>query len=90
MTTCGAVRTMAQTPPGLQVNVPRVRANIDAVRAVLPPDAADEWFSPALAEHAVPLNAHLMGRGSVCLKGLQQDATTPYSLEHGQPPPRAG
>lgn len=51
----GAVHAMAQMLPGLQVDVPRMRANIDAVRAVLPLDAADEWFNPALAEHAAQL-----------------------------------
>ena len=55
MTAHGAVHAMAQMLPGLQVDVPRMRANIDAVRAVLPPDAANEWFNPALAEHAAQL-----------------------------------
>jgi 3-carboxy-cis,cis-muconate cycloisomerase len=27
-------------------------ANLQALRAVLPAEAADEWFSPALALHA--------------------------------------
>jgi 3-carboxy-cis,cis-muconate cycloisomerase len=49
------VQAMAHMLPGLQVDVPRMRANIDAVRAVLPAEAADEWFSPALAQHAAQL-----------------------------------
>ena len=55
MSAHGAVRAMAKMLPGLQVDVPRMRANIDAVRAVLPADAADEWFNPALAVHAAQL-----------------------------------
>ena len=51
----GAVHAMAQMLPGLQVDVVRMRANIDAVRAVLPQDAANEWFNPALADHAAQL-----------------------------------
>ena len=51
----GAVQAMAHMLPGLQVDTLRMRANIDAVRAVLPVDMADEWFSPALADHAAQL-----------------------------------
>ena len=55
MATHGAVQAMAHMLPGLQVDTLRMRANIDAVRAVLPVDMADEWFSPALADHAAQL-----------------------------------
>jgi 3-carboxy-cis,cis-muconate cycloisomerase len=47
-----AVRAMAQTLAGLQVDAPRMRANIDQVRRALPPQAAQEWFDPALARFA--------------------------------------
>jgi 3-carboxy-cis,cis-muconate cycloisomerase len=47
-----AVRAMAQTLVGLQVDAPRMRANIEQVRRVLPPQAAQEWFDPGLARFA--------------------------------------
>jgi 3-carboxy-cis,cis-muconate cycloisomerase len=47
-----AVRAMAQTLAGLQVDVPRMRANIEQVRRALPPQAAQEWFDPGLARFA--------------------------------------
>jgi 3-carboxy-cis,cis-muconate cycloisomerase len=43
---------MAQTLAGLQVDVPRMRANIEQVRRALPPQAAQEWFDPGLARFA--------------------------------------
>ena len=46
---------MAQALPGLQVDTQRMRANLDAVRATLPPKTADEWFNPALAQQAADL-----------------------------------
>ena len=55
MTTHSAVHAMANLLPGLQVNTARMRANIDAVRASLPPEAASAWFDPALADHAAQL-----------------------------------
>lgn len=48
----GSARALGSALPGLQVNAARMRANIDALRAELPKEAADEWFDPALAEHA--------------------------------------
>jgi 3-carboxy-cis,cis-muconate cycloisomerase len=48
----GSARAMAQALPGLQVDTGRMLANLHALRAVLPAEAADEWFSPALALHA--------------------------------------
>jgi 3-carboxy-cis,cis-muconate cycloisomerase len=57
MSAHGSVRAMAQALGGLQVDTARMRANLDALRAVLPPEAADEWFNPALAEHAARLTA---------------------------------
>jgi 3-carboxy-cis,cis-muconate cycloisomerase len=47
-----AVRAMAQTLAGLQVDAPRMRANIEQVRRALPPQAAQEWFDPGLARFA--------------------------------------
>ena len=52
MSAHGSARAMALALAGLQVDAPRMRANLDALRAVLPLDAAQEWFSPALAEQA--------------------------------------
>ncbi|WP_372824040.1 3-carboxy-cis,cis-muconate cycloisomerase [Polaromonas sp.] len=48
----GSAHAMAEALAGLQVNTPRMRANIDTLRAELPADAADEWFSMALAAQA--------------------------------------
>ncbi len=48
----GSAHAMAEALAGLQVNTPRMRANIDTLRAALPADAADEWFSMALAAQA--------------------------------------
>lgn len=55
MSAHGSARAMAQALPGLQVDTQRMRANLDALRAVLPAQAADEWFSPELARHAAEL-----------------------------------
>jgi 3-carboxy-cis,cis-muconate cycloisomerase len=55
MSAHGSVRAMAQALPGLQVDTQRMRANLDALRAVLPAQAAEEWFSPELARHAAEL-----------------------------------
>ncbi|MES1163367.1 MAG: lyase family protein, partial [Rhizobacter sp.] len=52
MSAHGSVRALAGALPGLQVDVARMRANIDRLRAQIPKDAADEWFDPALAQHA--------------------------------------
>ena len=48
----GSAHAMAQALPGLQVDTARMLANLEALRTVLPAEAADEWFSPALALHA--------------------------------------
>jgi 3-carboxy-cis,cis-muconate cycloisomerase len=52
MSALGSARAMAQALPGLQVDTARMLANLNDLRVVLPADAADEWFSPALALHA--------------------------------------
>ena len=48
----GSARALATALPGLRIDAPRMRANIDRLRAELPASAADEWFDPALAAHA--------------------------------------
>lgn len=55
MSAHGAARSMARTLPGLRVDTRRMRANLDAVRSSLPADAAETWFSPALAQQAAKL-----------------------------------
>ncbi|MDO9402563.1 MAG: 3-carboxy-cis,cis-muconate cycloisomerase [Polaromonas sp.] len=55
MSAHGSVRAMALVLPGLQVDTTRMRVNLDTLRAVLPAEAADEWFDPALAQHAAQL-----------------------------------
>jgi 3-carboxy-cis,cis-muconate cycloisomerase len=55
MSAHGSARAMAQALPGLQVDTGRMRANVDALRAVLPAEAAEEWFSPGLAQGAAQL-----------------------------------
>ena len=52
MSAQGSAHAMAQALPGLQVDTARMLTNLQALRAVLPAEAADEWFSPALALHA--------------------------------------
>jgi 3-carboxy-cis,cis-muconate cycloisomerase len=59
MSAHGAARAMAEALPGLQVDTVRMRVNLDTLRAVLPQDAADEWFDPALAQQAGQ-TAHLL------------------------------
>ena len=67
MSAHGSARAMAQVLPGLQVDTARMRANLETLRAALPWDAAEEWFSPSLAE-----NAALLTRAQV--KTLKQKA----------------
>lgn len=68
MSAHGSVRAMAQALPGLQVDTQRMSANLEALRAVLPADAADEWFNPALARHASAL-AHAQADAVEALLG---------------------
>lgn len=68
MSAHGSVRAMAQALPGLQVDTQRMSANLDALRSVLPADAADEWFNPALARHASAL-AHAQADAVEALLG---------------------
>jgi 4-carboxymuconolactone decarboxylase len=55
MSAHGSVRAMAQALPGLQVDTKRMRANLDTLRAELPADAADEWFTPNWPKQAAGL-----------------------------------
>lgn len=55
MSVHGSARAMAQALPGLQVDTQRMRANLDALRAVLPAGLAGECFDPALAQQAAAL-----------------------------------
>ncbi|MFM8623506.1 MAG: lyase family protein [Betaproteobacteria bacterium] len=52
MSAHGALRAMAQMLPALQVDTARMRGNIESLRAVLPKEAAQEWFALDLAEQA--------------------------------------
>ena len=52
MSAHGSVRAMANALPGLQVDAARMHSNIDRLRAELPQDVADEWFSVDLADDA--------------------------------------
>ena len=52
MSAHGSARALAGALPGLAIDVARMRANIDTLRGELPKAAADEWFDPALAQHA--------------------------------------
>lgn len=52
MSVHGSARAMSQALVGLQVDTQRMQANINAVRDELPAEVADEWFNPALAQHA--------------------------------------
>ena len=49
MSAHGSLHALAGALPGLQIDVARMRANIDHLRSELPQQAADEWFDPALA-----------------------------------------
>lgn len=51
----GSLRAMATALPGLRVDAQRMQHNIDAVRAGLAPQAAQEWFDPSLVDAAALL-----------------------------------
>jgi len=55
MSAHGAAHAMAQVVSDLQVDAPRMRANLDAVRATLPAKDAATWFSADLNQHAAEL-----------------------------------
>jgi 3-carboxy-cis,cis-muconate cycloisomerase len=55
LTVQGSAHALAGALPGLNVDVARMRANIDRLRAELPVQAADEWFDPALADGAAEI-----------------------------------
>ena len=70
MSAHGAARAMALALPSLQVDTGRMRANLDAVRAVLPADAAAEWFDPSLAVQASQQAKALVASQSAKLAAL--------------------
>jgi 3-carboxy-cis,cis-muconate cycloisomerase len=76
MSAHGSARAMAQALPGLQVDTQRMRANLDGLRAVLPQEAADEWFNPALAQHAAELTHAQLTIQRHALAALNQQAET--------------
>ncbi len=55
MSAHGSARAMAQALAGLQVDTQRMRANLGALRAVLDPAVAQEWFRPAMADQAAEM-----------------------------------
>jgi 3-carboxy-cis,cis-muconate cycloisomerase len=77
MSSHGSARAMAAALPGLQVDAARMRANIERLRAELPPAAADEWFDSALANDAGITAVELAGALRVRLDA----ATAPQSQE---------
>jgi len=68
----GSARAMAQALPGLQVNTQRMRANLDAVRAGLAAEVANEWFDPALADHCAALAQAQLALQAGALQALRQ------------------
>ncbi|MCY1166151.1 MAG: lyase family protein [Pseudomonadota bacterium] len=71
MSVHGSARAMAQALSGLQVDTQRMRANLDAVRAELPADVVDEWFNPALAQHAATLTRAQVALATNALAALE-------------------
>lgn len=71
MSVHGSARAMAQALSGLQVDTQRMRANLDAVRAELPADVVDEWFNPALAQHAATLTRSQVALATNALAALE-------------------
>lgn len=71
MSVHGSARSMAQALSGLQVNTQRMRANLNAVRAELSPDVVDEWFNPALAQHAATLTHAQVALAASALAALE-------------------
>lgn len=62
MSVHGSARAMAGALPALRVDAQRMRSNLDAVRASLPRAVADQWFAPALAQHASQLTLAQLAR----------------------------
>jgi len=55
MSVHGSARALAMALPGLQVHAKRMLQNLQAVRASVPKPSGDEWFNPALVQHAAEL-----------------------------------
>ena len=81
MSAHGSARAMAQALPGLQVDTARMLANLQALRAVLPIEAADEWFSPALALHAADVT-HAQLKALKTLSALNSRQANDTSATH--------
>jgi len=77
MSAHGSARAMAQALPGLQVDTARMLANLQALRAVLPAEAADEWFNPALALHAAAVTRSQL----TALKAIQSGDTSKTNMK---------
>lgn len=71
MSTQGAVGAMAQALSGLQVNTQRMRANLEALRTLLPTEQADECFRPELLQQAAEL-AHAQAAALTVLSRQKQ------------------
>ncbi|MDM0058048.1 3-carboxy-cis,cis-muconate cycloisomerase [Variovorax fucosicus] len=71
MSAHGSARALAGALPGLAIDVARMRANIDTLRAELPKAAADEWFDPALAQHAAGATLAQVDALRAQLKGIR-------------------
>ena len=70
MSAHGSAKVMAQMLPGLQVDGARMCANLDALRAAIPAEAADEWFDPALALQAASLASPRFASLNTALRAL--------------------
>jgi 3-carboxy-cis,cis-muconate cycloisomerase len=76
MSAHGSARAMAQALPGLQVDTARMRANLQTLRAALPAEAAEEWFSPALAVQAAELTREQLRAIRACVAALASPGRT--------------
>ena len=72
MSTHGAARAMAQALSGLEVNVPRMRANLDSVRASMPLEVAAQWFDLGQADHSACLARAHVSLQTAAIAGLRR------------------
>lgn len=79
MATHGSARALAQALADLRVDAPRMRANLDAVRASLPRAQAKQWFDPALVAHAAELARAQCARLAAAGAARQRGAVTQLS-----------
>lgn len=66
----GSARAMAGALPGLAVDDKRMRANLDAMRASLPPATAGEWFDEGLTRYATQMAKRQVQALQAALAGL--------------------